>query len=287
MKRLFLITLVLGVFITSCQNDSKSLSDYDMTETGLYYRFYNCNEGITPQFMELMDVQLSCCVNDTSVILPLNRTILQLTDPLFAGDIFEGLGMMHKGDSASFIVRIDSTYYTLFRRQTMPAEFTVDDIMRFDVKMNDFYPESEFAVKQIEFMKNTFIDETVKAESELNQYFKDNNINATSTPSGLYYVTTQSGNGEKPQVGASIKVHYTGKLLDGTVFDSSVSRNEPFQFDLGLGQVIPGWDEGFQLMSKGEKATLYIPYYLAYGSGGYGVIPPFETLIFDVELIDF
>lgn len=287
MKRLFLITLVLGVFITSCQNDSKSLSDYDITETGLYYRFYNCNEGITPQFMELMDVQLSCCVNDTSVILPLNRTILQLTEPLFAGDIFEGLGMMHKGDSASFIVRIDSTYYTLFRRQTMPAEFTVDDIMRFDVKMNDFYPESEFTVKQIEFMKNTFIDETVKAESELNQYFKDNNINATSTPSGLYYVTTQSGNGEKPQVGASIKVHYTGKLLDGTVFNSSVSRNEPFQFDLGLGQVIPGWDEGFQLMSKGEKATLYIPYYLAYGSGGYGVIPPFETLIFDVELIDF
>lgn len=287
MKRLFLITLVLGVFITSCQNDSKSLSDYDITETGLYYRFYNCNEGITPQFMEFMDVQLSCCVNDTSVILPLNRTILQLTEPLFAGDIFEGLGMMHKGDSASFIVRIDSTYYTLFRRQTMPSEFTVDDIMRFDVKMNDFYPESEFAVKQIEFMKNTFIDETVKAESELNQYFKDNNINATSTPSGLYYVTTQSGNGEKPQVGASIKVHYTGKLLDGTVFNSSVSRNEPFQFDLGLGQVIPGWDEGFQLMSKGEKATLYIPYYLAYGSGGYGVIPPFETLIFDVELIDF
>lgn len=287
MKRLFLITLVLGVFITSCQNDSKSLSDYDITETGLYYRFYNCNEGITPQFMELVDVQLSCCVNDTSVILPLNRTILQLTEPLFAGDIFEGLGMMHKGDSASFIVRIDSTYYTLFRRQTMPAEFTVDDIMRFDVKMNDFYPESEFTVKQIEFMKNTFIDETVKAESELNQYFKDNNINATSTPSGLYYVTTQSGNGEKPQVGASIKVHYTGKLLDGTVFNSSVSRNEPFQFDLGLGQVIPGWDEGFQLMSKGEKATLYIPYYLAYGSGGYGVIPPFETLIFDVELIDF
>ena len=88
MKRLFLITLVLGVFITSCQNDSKSLSDYDITETGLYYRFYNCNEGITPQFMELMDVQLSCCVNDTSVILPLNRTILQLTEPLFAGDIF-------------------------------------------------------------------------------------------------------------------------------------------------------------------------------------------------------
>ncbi|MBR4155651.1 MAG: FKBP-type peptidyl-prolyl cis-trans isomerase [Bacteroidales bacterium] len=84
-----------------------------------------------------------------------------------------------------------------------------------------------------------------------------------------------------------IKVHYTGKLLDGTVFDSSVTRNEPFQFVLGIGQVIPGWDEGLQLMSKGEKAVLYIPYYLAYGDRGAGAIPPFATLIFEVELIDF
>ena len=84
-----------------------------------------------------------------------------------------------------------------------------------------------------------------------------------------------------------VKVHYTGKLLDGTVFDSSVTRNEPFQFVLGIGQVIPGWDEGLQMMSKGEKGVFYIPYYLAYGNTGSGPIPPFATLMFEVELIDF
>ena len=84
-----------------------------------------------------------------------------------------------------------------------------------------------------------------------------------------------------------VSVHYTGTLLDGTVFDSSIERNEPIQFILGVGQVIQGWDEGIQLMSKGEKGVLYIPYYLAYGDTGAGIIPPFATLKFEVELIDF
>jgi FKBP-type peptidyl-prolyl cis-trans isomerase len=169
----------------------------------------------------------------------------------------------------------------------MPAEFSVGDVMKFNVRLNDFYPESEFAAKQIEYMKNTFVDETLAAEKELDKYFKDNGIKAITTSTGLNYVKTKDGNGEKPQVGTMVKVHYTGKLLDGTVFDSSVTRNEPFQFVLGIGQVIPGWDEGLQLMSKGEKGVLYIPYYLAYGNTGSGPIPPFATLIFEVEMIDF
>ena len=84
-----------------------------------------------------------------------------------------------------------------------------------------------------------------------------------------------------------MKVHYTGKLLDGTVFDSSRNSTEPFQFNLGLGQVIAGWDEGIQMMSKGEKGVLYIPFYLAYVDRQAGIIPPFSTLVFEVELVDF
>ena len=286
MKKLFLLTLIFSVFFTSCKNDNNQISGYENTQTGLYYKFYEENQGDTPEIMELLDVVLSCVINDTVVIIPENRMILQMMDPMFAGDIFEGMKMMHKGDSASFIVRTDSTFYTLLR-SPMPAEFSVDDVMKFNIRLNDFYPESEFAAKQIEYMKNTFVDETFAAEEELDKYFKDNGIKAITTSTGLNYVKTKDGNGEKPQVGTMVKVHYTGKLLDGTVFDSSVTRNEPFQFVLGIGQVIPGWDEGLQLMSKGEKAVLYIPYYLAYGNMGSGPIPPFATLMFEIELIDF
>ncbi len=106
------------------------------------------------------------------------------------------------------------------------------------------------------------------------------------TPSGLYYQITEKGTGSKPTQGAMISVHYTGKLLDGTVFDSSYSRNEPIEFPVGTGRVIPGWDEGLMLLSEGDKATLLIPSELAYGAAGAGgVIPPNASLLFDVELV--
>jgi peptidyl-prolyl cis-trans isomerase B (cyclophilin B) len=108
-----------------------------------------------------------------------------------------------------------------------------------------------------------------------------------TTASGLKYIVIKKGNGVKPKAGSTIKVHYTGKFLDGKVFDSSVQRNEPFSFAVGTGQVIKGWDEGLLLMSKGEKCVFIIPPQLGYGAGGAGPIPPNSTLIFEVELIDF
>ena len=107
----------------------------------------------------------------------------------------------------------------------------------------------------------------------------------TSLPSGLQYTVTKEGKGEKPVATDKVKVHYTGKLLSGKVFDSSVERGEPVTFPLN--GVIPGWTEGIQLLAPGAKATLFIPPNLAYGEQGRPpVIPPNSALIFDVELIE-
>jgi FKBP-type peptidyl-prolyl cis-trans isomerase len=104
------------------------------------------------------------------------------------------------------------------------------------------------------------------------------------TSSGLRYIVIQEGTGQKPVATSNVKVHYTGSLLDGKVFDSSVHRGAPIDF--GLNQVIPGWTEGVQLMKEGGKYKFYIPYQLAYGERGYpGAIPPKSDLIFEVELI--
>ena len=103
-------------------------------------------------------------------------------------------------------------------------------------------------------------------------------------PSGLQYQVLKEGNGKKPTAKDQVKCHYEGFLIDGTVFDSSVQRGEPAVF--GLQQLIAGWTEGLQLMQEGAKYRFFIPYRLAYGEGGAGgAIPPFATLIFDVELI--
>ena len=107
-----------------------------------------------------------------------------------------------------------------------------------------------------------------------------------STESGLRYQIIQKGTGEMAVKGKTVVVHYKGQLLDGTVFDSSYKRNQPIDFPLGMGQVIPGWDEGISLLHVGDKARFVIPSDLAYGSAGAGgVIPPNAILIFDVELM--
>lgn len=107
-----------------------------------------------------------------------------------------------------------------------------------------------------------------------------------TTASGLKYAIINEGEGELVAKEKQVTVHYSGFLLDGTKFDSSVERDEPFTFVAGVGQVIPGWDEGVQLMKKGSKARFIIPSNLAYGDRDLGKIPPNSALIFDVELLD-
>lgn len=108
-----------------------------------------------------------------------------------------------------------------------------------------------------------------------------------TTESGLMYTAHELGTGPKPQVGQTIAVHYTGRLTDGTVFDSSIERGQPIVFPVGVGRVIKGWDEGLLDMRVGGKRTLTIPPHLGYGARGAGAaIPPNATLIFDVELLE-
>ena len=114
----------------------------------------------------------------------------------------------------------------------------------------------------------------------LDKYLNDNNISAVKTASGLRYDISEEGSGPTAPVGSSVKVHYTGMLLDGTKFDSSLDRNQPIEFVLGQGRVIKGWDEGISYLKVGGKATFIIPSNLAYGErGAGGVIPPNATCL--------
>lgn len=126
-----------------------------------------------------------------------------------------------------------------------------------------------------------------KAKEAGEKYLAENakKDGVTVTESGLQYMILQEGTGKQPKASDSVKCHYEGFLIDGTVFDSSVQRGEPATFPLG--GVIKGWTEGLQLMKEGAKYRFFIPYNLAYGeAGAAGAIPPYAALIFDVELLE-
>lgn len=191
-------------------------------------------------------------------------------------------------DSASYAIGRDM-YTNWTQRQLginakMAAQALEDDANGFsqltDAQTNSLLQrfQQNFERKQREGVQKN-IDAGAKYLQEIS-----NNKSVYTTPSGLKYRKLRDGNGKKPKVSDRVKVHYTGTLIDGTKFDSSVDRGNPITFQLN--QVIPGWTEGLQLMDEGSKYILYIPYNLAYGEQPAGAIPPGSTLVFEVELLE-
>lgn len=156
-------------------------------------------------------------------------------------------------------------------------------IVRKGEKAKAFNADEAFKKNEEALIKYNMEKENKKLELLKNLGVKEDKI--ISTKIGLKYYIIKNGNGKIPNRGDLIKVHYTGYLEDGTVFDSSYQRNKPFETEIGVGAVIPGWDEALLTMREGEKRILILPDYLGYGENGYLSIPPKATLIFEVELL--
>ncbi|EDM28959.1 FKBP-type peptidyl-prolyl cis-trans isomerases 1 [Lentisphaera araneosa HTCC2155] len=174
-------------------------------------------------------------------------------------------------DSAEFLkgiqVGVEGKKNTLY---SQPEIMEAMNVMRTEMQKRQAVEAAKFAEEQKTL--------SVSAKKEA---FGDKQV--TKTASGLEYVVMTAGSGESPKATDTVSVHYTGKLLNGTVFDSSVQRGEPIEFPLN--GVIPGWTEGVQLMKPGAKYVFYIPSNLAYGPNGQGPIPANSDLIFEVELL--
>lgn len=297
MKKITVLTAVSAFILSAC-NDSK-FEGFTKAENGLHYKFFNHDEnGTTVQ--EGDNIYISYLItnqkNDSVIINSKDASRdgsgyvnFGFKKSSFQGSFEDGMKMMAKGDSAAFIVSADSFFLKSNGMNELPKGINPGDFLKAIFKIKDIIPAKEVEAKQKEEMakQEAMMKEfEAKEKPAMDKYIADNKITAKPTATGLIYIETKKGSGPNPNVTDMVTVHYTGKLLDGTVFDSSVERGQPAEF--ALNQVIPGWTEGLQLMKKGGKAQLLIPSSIAYGPRGAGErIPPYSPLLFEVELIDF
>lgn len=279
--------LILSAAMVSCgdQNGSSENPGFTKIEEGLFIKYETRVEGARQvAFGDILTMDLSYGTKDSTLMDTKengNPFRLQVDSGAYVGDIMNAFSQLRNGDSA-IVITGAYDFFTKTVGAQMPDFIDSAESLYFTIKLNTVESQEE-AKKQAEAAN---AQAALKEQEELAAYIQMNGITAEPTQSGLYHVVTQKGTGKAAEAGKMVKVHYTGKFLNGQVFDSSVERGEPFEFNLGVGQVIRGWDEGIALMKVGEKATLIIPSSIAYGAQQNGPIPGFSTLVFDVELLE-
>ncbi|MFC2107750.1 FKBP-type peptidyl-prolyl cis-trans isomerase [Bacteroidota bacterium] len=259
-------------------------------ESGLYFISEKKGRGGNVKEGEMVSFNMTVgLIDGTKIFSTLDRgepVEIEYGQKFDTEGLEEGLGLMKKGGKAKLIVPSSIGFGAEQRGQVIPPYST----LVYEVEIINIRSKAEYEKEQAVVRKKRESENERRKNEEgdmIEAYLKDNNISAFPKESGLFFISKELGTGTQAEDGKTVSVHYTGKLLDGTVFDSSIDRGEPFTFVLGQGQVIKGWDEGIALMKKGGKATFIIPSNLAYGSRGAGnTIPPFSPLLFDVELVD-
>lgn len=274
----------LAAVLQSC--DKSKFPGYKETDNGLAYKFHTENKGDKAKEGDYITVKMLYKTEKDSVIFdsksrPNGSLTFPLQKPAFKGALEEGLALMSAGDSASFKIHADSLFIKTFGLKEVPKGITPGSYLTFEVKMEKIQKEEELRKEQeAEMNKRKGEEDAARAA-----YLKENNITVAPTATGLIFIETKKGTGKKAEAGKMVTVEYTGTLLDGTKFDSSKDHGQPFEFVLGQGQVIPAWEEALSMMSEGGAAKLIIPSSIAYGGQQAGPIPPYSTLVFEVELL--
>lgn len=276
MKNKIVIALVAGVaLLASCNKLEK-------TETGVEYKIITHEEGaraVATGDILLMNLRLATEKSD-SVILETYSNNTPRYIPADEPVLKEVFALLAKGDSAEIWVNADTLFQKSFGAPK-PAGMADGEKIKFLVTVVDVFNQQEMQQKQMQQMGEFMMKDSVAAEA-----FVATLQNVQTTSSGLKYVVVKSGNGKQVKKGNKVSMLYRGTLLNGEEFDGNMENNRPpFDFTVGLGQVIPGWDEGVALMKEGDEYKLIIPWKLAYGERGMGPIPPFSTLVFDVKVV--
>jgi len=297
-----ILATIIAVGFAACEKAEQSkFPGYDEVESGLFVQYLTKNEeGRTVVPGDILTMYMKYTTEDDSILFESTQdprpVQMKVDTGKFEGDFMGVFIGMNEGDSVSVMVNADTFYLKSAGYPEVPKFIDSASFLKFTIALHTVESLEEMQARRVEEQKVEFD----KEKEILAQYLSDNNITTEPTASGLIFIPGSAGSGAAAEAGKRVSVNYKGYLLDGTYFDTSdeeaakangvynPNRNyEPYSFTLGNREVIPGWDEGIAMMSEGGTATLIVPSSLAYGANPRpgGVIQPFNTLIFEVELV--
>ena len=274
------------------------IEGFKKTKSGLHYKFEQENKGAQQaQKGDVLVVEMKMRLDDSLLFDKTGnpQRMFEIVEPMFVGDINEGLQMLHIGDIATFAVEADS----------MAARFPMPPFYKQGVGSKVYYEITLSGIitkESIDKEKADFAAAMEKMREEepaaLAKYIEDNGVKVQPTESGLYIIEKKKGKGPKVENGKAVKVNYTGRLLDGRIFDTSVESvaleagihnpnrpYEPLAYVVGEMSLIQGWEEAMRTLSQGSVATIIMPSNLGYGANGTQGIPPYSPLVFDLEVV--
>jgi hypothetical protein len=259
------------------------------TANGIEYKIVMASKSKrTPNVGDVMYMNMSYRTERTDSLLFASSDLgeefrMRLVAPSDKGCIEEALMLLHEGDSA--VIKVDAIKFFVKSqgKASIPAFIKKGDRLVFNVRMKKIVSGLDYANANKDMYQKRIDEEN----SLINRFLINMNYPLKKTDSGLHILTINKGAGKKPSVGSTVKIDYTAAFIDGSVFDSTLERSEPFSFVTGKKEVIVGLEEAVMNMQVGDHCLVIIPFRLAYGDQKYGnVIPPFSTLVFEIELLD-
>ena len=308
LNKIFIVLTMVGILATGCGKSD----GFETSESGLQYRFISKGEsGVQPEEGQVVTLNLSMVSTGDSLLMQGTKMPLQKVEEMWSvkGGIEEAFSMLSVGDSLIAKVKAGDLYQRTWQ-MPVPPNLDPEELITCTIGLESIYDPEEFQKQQalarigeVEAIRQqTLAEKQEQMDADIaiiDAYLKKNNIAAETTESGMRYVILEEGNGPQPEAGDNVQVHYTGNVLEGGYFDSSDEEKAkeyglydsrrpygPFEFVLGTGGVIHGWDEGIALLNQGSKARLYIPSPMAYGEAQRSeVIVANAILEFEVELV--
>ena len=283
MKKYIVILLFISVF--SCSKDSP-YPGFKKGKQGIYYQLHKIGESSQKaKYGDYITADIVYKTMEDSVFFT-GRRKLQLLKLDAKGSIEECFKMLTIDDSATFIISADE-FFNKTLETSLPEFIPPLSKMKVSLNVIEIQTQAEYKNEKEAFLN--WIEDFGEYEKViLRQYLQEEKLNVKPSGTGLYYLIVKEGTGKNIAIGDTITINYEGKFLNGKFFDSTIRRNQPFQFVYGTEwQVVEGLEEAIGMMREGEKSLFILPSDLAFGTEGSstGIIPPFTSLIFEVEVL--